>query len=270
MLYKYRKFDLNGIGILINKEIFCARPSTLNDPADSTHNIKQIIDDYIDSITDPHRSEVAEYLRLPLPAGKLNSGELNIYEMFHNVHDATGIFSASRVVDNAVMWSHYADNHSGFCIGFVEEELLAICNDHDHSGVMGFDDVNYKEQPDFASVVDKYIDSVDKNKSPEGLKSRVLLGDFIPFVENLTTEFYSTKDTSWSYEQEWRMVTGVSKAVSFAPKAISEIVIGSKTAPFNIKLIKNLLNQPQWSHVTLKRANFMPGTTKMAIKDLSD
>ena len=34
------------------------------------------------------------------------------------VADRLGIFSASARKDNVLMWSHYAESHKGFCVGF--------------------------------------------------------------------------------------------------------------------------------------------------------
>lgn len=39
-----------------------------------------------------------------------------------------GILSLSAVRDQTLMWSHYADGHRGFCIGFNSQKLLRFAD----------------------------------------------------------------------------------------------------------------------------------------------
>lgn len=42
---------------------------------------------------------------------------------FETYDNMLGIISFSFIWDNVLLWSHYADNHNGFCIGFNRDKL---------------------------------------------------------------------------------------------------------------------------------------------------
>lgn len=84
-LYKYRGLSSLGyfIDIILNKRLFAAKYSDLNDPFEAF-----------------------------ILGSNLNG---NIYEQRSNAR----ICSASESKYNELMWSHYADGHRGCCIEFV-------------------------------------------------------------------------------------------------------------------------------------------------------
>lgn len=42
------------------------------------------------------------------------------------VYKQFGIYSLTSKSDNLLMWSHYADSHKGFCVGFDKFELFRL------------------------------------------------------------------------------------------------------------------------------------------------
>lgn len=77
------------------------------------------------------------------------------------------IFCTTEQYDNALMWAHYADKHTGFCIGYKKEDIEAISTK--------LQKVTYSSQP-------YYIETKSDNS--------------ILFV----------KSKEWEYENEWRAV----------------------------------------------------------------
>lgn len=59
MLYKYRAFNDQSLSILINSEIFCATPSSLNDPFDSQIDVRASLSAALDS---PRGTEILPFL----------------------------------------------------------------------------------------------------------------------------------------------------------------------------------------------------------------
>jgi len=55
---------------------------------------------------------------------RIDSGFYKDY--LKSINEEFGIFSLSKSKNNLLMWSHYADSHKGYCIGFDHEMLLNI------------------------------------------------------------------------------------------------------------------------------------------------
>jgi hypothetical protein len=89
------------------------------------------------------------------------------------VEQSVGLYCLSEVNDEILMWSHYADEHRGFCLIFEATDSTPVFGAAQR--------VSYsKELPD----VDVFCDS------PHDAASKALL----------------TKYCGWSYEKEWRIV----------------------------------------------------------------
>lgn len=103
-----------------------------------------------------------------------------------------GIYCASEVCDDILMWSHYAENHSGVCVGFRTSRI----NTH-------------------------FFFPVQYSNTVPVLDVRTYIGtDSNPIV-------YAglTKAKHWSYEKEWRSVWTAGK-YRF-PTCVDRIVIGA-------------------------------------------
>jgi hypothetical protein len=85
-----------------------------------------------------------------------------------------GVLSLSERWDSILMWSHYADFHKGYCVGFWEEKLR-------NTFIATGGRVIYPPENNFPRL------------SP--------IGDFI---ENMIQESH-VKSSDWKYEQEYRL-----------------------------------------------------------------
>lgn len=117
----------------------------------------------------------------------------------------SGIFSMSEKNNNILMWSHYADEHKGFCIEFdrgnVKENFLS------HFMCRPVEYVN--KYPNLNRVVD----TMDVN--------------------------LFTKAMDWRYEAEWRLVTTAGNKILPLPAPITGIIFGMKASEESIKTIIN-------------------------------
>jgi hypothetical protein len=130
--------------------------------------------------------------------------------------DSNGLLSFSSDWMNPVLWSHYADQHRGICLGFnllrdhaipvkYEAQRLADQLDHDAPAVI---------RPDMAS------------------------------------QLLETKFEHWQYEAEWRCFFPLSDAVSqeslyfvpFSPSLeLAEVILGERCS-YDVSMIRNLTN----------------------------
>jgi len=109
-----------------------------------------------------------------------------------------GVCCLSEVDDNHLMWSHYASEHQGFCVGFDETQLLDGLE-----GVTGHGPVKYqKNAPKF-----KYY--------------------FDP-PQRFDRSAVACKSSLWKYEREHRIVFRCSGIISFPPAALKQIILGCR------------------------------------------
>jgi hypothetical protein len=141
-LYKFRVFeDPNHKRILTDNEIFLPSPKRFNDPFDSTIPVRydqgareEIINHWVShlKITRPGLSPQemeAEATRL------FESGHFRTPQSMEDiarisrerVYGTVGVFSLTANYENILLWSHYADKHRGFCIGFDARKLYLFC-----------------------------------------------------------------------------------------------------------------------------------------------
>ena len=117
------------------------------------------------------------------------------------------IFCLSETKDNLLMWSHYANNHTGAVVEFLslpEVDSPLIC-----------------AQP------------VRYSKTMPKLDFSGLIG-----VEQLTRQTMEmltlTKSSDWEYEQEWRIVSGLRdrsqpyEILPYAPEEVGSVYLGCK------------------------------------------
>ena len=92
-----------------------------------------------------------------------------------------GITCLSEVPDSLLMWSHYANNHRGFC---VSDNLLALNQKLQFSAIP----VLYTQERVCLRSIP--LDQDALNKETMSL-----------FIQSLTS-----KSPEWSYEKEWRII----------------------------------------------------------------
>ena len=86
-----------------------------------------------------------------------------------------GICCLSKVRDNVLMWSHYANKHRGFCLEFSTEQFSVGLT----TGRTGPLPVHYTDKYPVARIIDEIA-----------LRETIL-----------------TKAEQWEYEKEWRIIT---------------------------------------------------------------
>lgn len=141
-IYKYRDWSCeNHRKILTNNEIYLASPATFNDPFDckiSTHYLSldtpEKISSYIQKKQVESETELTkdniEILRYRLTNIRDYWDMFEAFEL-SSFDQNYGILSLSARWNSILMWSHYANLHKGFCVGFNEEKLR-------NSGHFGF------------------------------------------------------------------------------------------------------------------------------------
>jgi Protein of unknown function (DUF2971) len=265
VLYKYCK--IRGLDILENRRIKVTPPAEFNDPFEFApvlvgHASRQQIRKYVvkpESVremypTSGFSGSFGEYKKfVRANARGIADG---LYEREQRNHwvqktvsdnykkmaaETTGVFCVSSRDDGILMWSHYADSHRGFLIGFDAKDW--------RGGGRGFFRVKYSQNRPEVDVGALIIggDSMNRQKA---------------FVTAITT-----KSPEWEYEKEYRAVFSLegmdgeslpdgSLAFFFLvnPAIIREVVFGARCPTADECRIRSVLKGAHFSHVKLKRA----------------
>lgn len=212
ILYKYRDWcNEYHRKVLFDFEIFLASASKFNDPYegnipfeyDPTELTKENIFLKLYSIAkhnhpDWEESEIhfeaynAQQKDLINDPDHLNMVRENVKS---NIEAEFGIFSLTKDSNNFLMWSHYANSHKGFCVGFNSQIL--------------FDTIECAIGPVTYS-----------NKIPKFCLSEP--------IDVFTVKLLGTKGTFWEYEQEYRIIKSglANKPINIPAEGIEEIIFG--------------------------------------------
>lgn len=118
----------------------------------------------------------------------ITSKHLNSYPDFKSIINLHGIISLSKSCSIPSMWSHYGSNNSGFCVELEVDERLPFDSlfYHEHHGnhdIYFGDHVSYKDERTFQTIDNSSLS-----------------------FEDLYNHYYFTKHSSWSSEQEYRLI----------------------------------------------------------------
>ncbi|OEE15555.1 DUF2971 domain-containing protein [Aliivibrio fischeri] len=234
LLYKYRNFGEYTVLGLENNSFWLPTPSELNDPFDA-----QLVP-IIESISE---EEFKYELELFLAYHKKININFNYFELdklyidgnpspilhenvckfvkcFNDLAKNLGIYSLTETNKNSTMWSHYADEHKGICIGYDTNSLLPI------SGV------SLKTQ----LLPVGYFDEKDLTRNAYLLYVRSNMGADVNMLIDYILGLMATKSNDWRYEKEWRLlVPNAGKTpIFYNENVIKTITFGLRT-PISVK-----------------------------------
>lgn len=214
VLYKYRDWgNANHRKLIEEQELYFASVDQFNDPFDGTipfrYDPKELTEDNIFKkyyrITKrefPYwtNTQIHEDCYRHQQMGHFHDEKyLEDFEVdtLKSINDTYGIVSLCKAKDNFLLWSHYANSHTGFCVGF-DKNLL-------------FEDT----AASFAHM--QYEDDLP------------VLGLFEDVMQTMT-KLIGTKSNTWKYEDEYRLtkIYHSRKIAKLKKETIVEIVLGCK------------------------------------------
>ena len=261
ILYKYRQNSAYTDQIFIDGKVWLAKSSSLNDPCECS--LHSLAEEWIaQKVNEMKGAQMSGFLLVlgdsPAPLRrafrmrmKRTSGFEHKYRAFRNFYHEhfsgtlsdpdrlfteleeqlrkVGVLSLSESPEHPLMWSHYAGNHEGICLGFEVAEGFAMW-DARH----------------FIRV--KYSDHIPKMRDGFTQEMTISLEDGkpvstarIPLTDEAVRAAISTKAVCWEYEREWRYVQRVAGAYPF-PGPLMEIVFGFRCSPERREHYKELVS----------------------------
>lgn len=212
-LYKYRALNKYAVENICSSTLWFDSPVNMNDPYDSRHTYSSRMDE---PIKDPKEFEIS-LLKMGVDINKnpylqeLLKGEsslkmlldthlssdlsLLMQKAFLAVHenglkqqelnylDKIFICSLSERYDSVLMWTHYTNNHSGFCVEFELDKI----EDENHFKSCLYPVIYDENMFDLS----EYIDNHDKVNN---------------YSNHYIIQSIIRKSLDWSYENEWRII----------------------------------------------------------------
>jgi len=229
-LYKYESFSTQSLANLKNGDIYFSLPNQFNDPFDCSLPIN--LDLSLKSVNS-FRERFIERGGLPENGVQqliaMSNGEL--LKMLHKVaYESIGKSLAGKGVscftnsfDNLLMWSHYGEKHTGFCLEF---------------------DSSYEPFNKAKKV--KYVDDFPKLNAEEV----IIDVNYEPILELL-----HTKANPWKYENEWRCIHAESPTpFTYPQESLIGVYFGAEMDLASIEIICLIL-QGQNSNIRFWRGN---------------
>lgn len=230
IVYKYT----NRLEVLETSSLRFTQPDQLNDPLESHPDFRELIEDIKKRETAGLEAAVAAKIldAIEKDAPKAIASEISRLNI--------GFLSLSLIPDNDLMWAHYADSHKGFVLGF----------DGDHQF---FKRNNLRKITGLRRIKYSSARVVPANAG------------FVP--ADLAEPLFFTKNTSWSYEEEVRVMADLANAdikptasdgvylFNFPPEALLEVIFGIHT-PENVKQAILKLTSTKYPKVRLLEREF--------------
>jgi len=150
------------------------------------------------------------------------------------------IFCVAEECNNLLMWSHYADKHSGVVFKFkcLPEYDTTLC---------AATPVNYQTELPKMANLEEYVKHLTGQKRIDMSKK--------------TTEFIYTKSAHWRYEKEWRLYTIRDEEndqkyvdLEILPEEIDGLILGCKITEEDREEILQLLNEKGLHHTQVLQA----------------
>jgi hypothetical protein len=279
ILYKYLSSD--RIDVFLNCKIRYTQFGDFNDPYELNPNIDRIAEDEeIINLTKKDLSRLIEqeYDRYPIVHTLISKDKfLDLAQsqedffvqsiialqptiskllpaVLQDVFNLNiGALSLSKDPKNDLMWSHYAEEHRGYVLGF----------DSTHA---------YFNQKMSPSDELRHLRKVSYTKERPK----------ISLMNTNGVELFLSKGINWQYELEWRIIRPLTEATevidkepypiylfSFPPSAISEVVLGFRMLEEKKNTIRRKLsNDTEYSHIKLYQAQLNESDFTINLKQM--
>jgi len=245
-IYKYFAPKWTGALTVPRLRVTQVASAVLNDPFEGRFVLEPSDSDREAAEADGYRGEWVQV-------------DLFLEENFHDL----GILCFSRIHDSLLMWSHYAESHRGFVIGFDPEhpffrrEVLTLDTTYQawrRCGALGFGtlrDIEYSDQ-----------------------RLRVRMGD-----DTIPGLFRKSRD--WCYEKEVRTIISLRDAeapaeprdnvylIEVPASAVTEVIVGAGAGLTVHGAAVSLSRDTRYSHAKFLRATLNPRTYGLDFNSLN-
>ena len=161
-----------------------------------------------------------------------------------------GALSLSEIRNHKLMWSHYANEHRGYVIGFNSEHQFFNQKKTDGDELRHPRKIDYREKP-----------------------------PVINLMNTSGAELFFVKSLEWEYESEWRMLMPLSNSskvierqpypahlFDFPIESVTEVILGERMSEQDKEIIKSLMHNRNYNHIKLYQAELDNTSFEIVIK----
>lgn len=251
-LYKY--LSPSRIDVILNCSIRFTQYGDFNDPFELNPNISRIAEeeeirklvdrDFVQLIKDEYAKHpivsafISKEAFIQLAEGQREHVKKDVIGMEQQVvglllamlqkitNSVLGVLSLSEIRNHELMWSHYANEHKGYVIGFNSEHQFFNQKKIDVDELRHLRKIDYREKP-----------------------------PVINLMNTSGAELFFVKSLKWEYESEWRMLMPLadsSKVIEKQPypihlfgfpvESVNEVILGARMSEQDKGIIRALLN----------------------------
>jgi hypothetical protein len=193
--------------LIVQSELYFAPPRAFNDPLDCriapNFNASSLVIEQFcrkrRNYFSGDRRDYKELIRQTIMDSKTEDGQRRLTERLFETLDQNGIACFAKDPANMLLWSYYAEGHSGIAVRFnMAREHLASSQ--------------------FIPIEVQYSDDFP------------IISYYISTTNQLLRTLFGTKSLAWKHEEEWRLVLrGTVGYVSLPPSMIDAVVLGMRT-----------------------------------------
>jgi Protein of unknown function (DUF2971) len=216
-IFKYTSFE-SAVKIIQNNTLYFSKPLEFNDPFEMTNSLidtsytKNDLRIWLNSLPDLSNNQRKQLLK-----DYHNKKEViaqAIERSFNQLKSSTGVCCFSKCYKKTLMWSHYAENHSGVCLGF---------------------DISPLNPNEFFLLLVNYID-------------KIVPLNYFRDIEAILFYWIYSKSKIWEYEDEVRAVyTNQNGLIPFDKNCLKEVFFGLRTEENNRTQFIAMLNDLGYS-----------------------
>lgn len=223
-LFKFRKINKDLLKGIVNGTVYCAKPEKLNDPFDCQVNILRAAENAIDELDGERRLNLEFFVKM------LREWMAELQKQLQSV--AICSFSLNppekHIVDNPLLWSHYADDHRGLCLNYViPEEFL-----NDKNEIIGIAPVEYGEN----LLKEFFLDAFPTERN-----------DVKQFMDKLVEKSLTIKNSHWEYESEIRIIHETEGPFELNKSHLKQVYFGLNISKSDIDLVVELIEKQNYS-----------------------
>lgn len=219
-LFKFRSINKFLIDTLVKGTIYCARPIRLNDPFDCQVDIRKAVEHAISLLSGKKKQNL---VKLSKPNG--------LFDNIQNSIKTVGVCSFSLVIEEPLLWSHYANGHKGLCLTY---------------------EIPFQSFFEPSKTIEGAIIPVDYGENPltEWLRENapeMAKIDVNEFSNKLVAKVLSIKGKGWRYEKEARIICSRQGAFSIPKNYLKQVCFGMNADESDISLIRQLIDNAGYS-----------------------
>ncbi|MBS1174370.1 MAG: hypothetical protein H6R05_501 [Burkholderiaceae bacterium] len=215
--YKFKPIDKWLIDAIVNCSIYASKPENLNDPFDCQIDLEKAFEQAISSATGQKLNFIKSFYE-----------NKEFIENWKHEISLKGVYSFSFIsnetLSNPLMWSHYADEHRGVCLEYIIPKQFIIDNlisPNAENNLVLCNKVEYQN----SGIVNAILEA------PQELRS---------FTQILLSKYLLTKNISWQYENEGRLILKLSGSIKLPKTSLHRVYFGLRSNESDITLITKL------------------------------